>query len=76
MLSQHPLERRLQFAAIVLLIGLVVEILCLLGKGPIAFLLFSGLCSVLFLAGILLYLQMLLSASSHHAQRQRDDARL
>lgn len=75
MLSEHPLERRLQFAAIVLLIGLVVEILCLLGKGPIAFLLFSGLCVVLFLAGILLYLQMLLSASSHHAQRRQDDAR-
>lgn len=75
MLSEHPLERRLQFAAIVLLFGLVVEILCLLGKGPIAFLLFSGLCVVLFLAGILLYLQMLLSASSHQAQRRQDDAR-
>ena len=75
MLSANPLERRLQLAAVVLLIGLVVEVLCLLGHGPIAFLLFSGLCGVLFLAGILLYLQMLLSASSHHAQRRQDDAR-
>jgi Mn2+/Fe2+ NRAMP family transporter len=75
MLSANVAERRLQIAAIILLIGLVVEVLCLLGKGPIAFLLFSGVCVVLFLAGILLYLQMLMSASSHHTQ-QRDDTQL
>jgi|GEM_PF-1273061 uncharacterized membrane protein len=76
MLSANSLERRLQLAAIVLLIGLIVEVLCLLGRGPIAFLLFSGVCVLLFLAGILLYLQVLVSASSHHAERKQDDLRL
>jgi Mn2+/Fe2+ NRAMP family transporter len=76
MLSANLLERRLQISAVVLLIGLIVEVLCLFGKGPIAFLLFSGVCVALFLAGILLYLQMLVSASSHHTERQQDDARL
>ena len=40
-----------------------------------AFLVFSGVCVVLFLAGILLHLEMLVSASSHHTQRQQDDTR-
>ena len=55
MLSANLLERRLQVAAIALLTGLIVEVLCLLGKGPIAFLLFSGVYAALFAAGILLY---------------------
>ena len=75
MLSANVVEHRLQVAAMVLLAGLIVEVLCLLGKGPIAFLLFSGLCATLFLAGILLYLQMLVSASSHHTQPEQDDTR-
>jgi hypothetical protein len=76
MLSANLMERRLQMAAIVLVTGLVVEVFCLLGKGPIAFLLFSGVCVMLFLAGILLYLQVLVSASSHHTQPHRDDANI
>ena len=75
MLSANLVERRLQVAAMVLLTGLIVEVLFLLGKGPIAFLLFSGVCVVLFLAGILLYLQMLASASPHHTQPRQDDTR-
>ena len=75
MLSASPIERRLQVAAIVLLTGLIVEVLCLLGKGPIAFLLFCGVCATLFTAGILLYLQMLVSASSHNAQPEPDEKR-
>lgn len=76
MLSANLVERRLQVAAIVLLIGLLLEVLCLLGKGPLAFLLFCGACAVAFLAGILLYLQMLVSASSQPTARQQDDTRL
>jgi hypothetical protein len=56
MLSAAPLERRLQTAAIILLLGLLVEVLCLLGKGPMAFTMFAGFCVLLFVAGILLYL--------------------
>jgi hypothetical protein len=66
MLSANPLERRVQASALILLLGLVVEVLCLLGKGPIAFLLFAGLCATLFLVGILAYLHLLASSSIHH----------
>jgi hypothetical protein len=52
MLNLSPQERRLQKAAVVLLLGLLVEVFCLLGKGPLAFMLFAGLCVLLFLAGI------------------------
>jgi hypothetical protein len=65
MLSAAPLERKLQTAAIVLLLGLLVEVLCLLGKGPIAFMMFAGLCVLLFVAGILLYLHLLVTSASH-----------
>jgi hypothetical protein len=62
MLSTSHLERRLQLSGIILILGLVVESLCLLGHGPIAFMLFVGLSGVFFAAGILLYLYSLLSA--------------
>ena len=62
MLSTSPLDRKLQLSGIILILGLVVESLCLLGHGPIAFMLFVGLSGVFFAAGILLYLYSLLSA--------------
>ena len=71
MLSSQRVERRLQISGIFLLLGLLIEALCLVGKGPIAFMLFTGLSSVLFLAGIGLYLHMLVSAG--HSPR-RDDS--
>jgi hypothetical protein len=42
MLSTNPLDRRLQFSGIILILGLVVEAVCLLGHGPIAFIVFAG----------------------------------
>jgi hypothetical protein len=62
MLSTSPLERKLQLSGVILILGLVVESLCLLGRGPIAFMLFVGLGGVLFAVGILLYLYSLVSA--------------
>lgn len=59
MLNTSPLERKLQLSGIILILGLVVESLCLLGHGPIAFMLFVGLGGVLFAIGILLYLYSL-----------------
>ncbi len=59
MLSTSLLERKLQLSGIILILGLVVESLCLLGHGPIAFMLFVGLAGVLFAVGILLYLYSL-----------------
>ena len=64
MLSTSPLERKLQLSGIILILGLVVESLCLLGHGPIAFMLFVGLGGVLFAAGILVYLYSLVGANA------------
>jgi hypothetical protein len=59
MLSMSPLERKLQLSGIILILGLVVEGLCLLSHGPISFMLFVGLGGVLFAVGIFLYLYSL-----------------
>jgi hypothetical protein len=62
MFSTSPLDRKLQLSGIILICGLVVEALCLLGHGPIAFIIFAGLGGVLFAVGILLYLYSLVGA--------------
>jgi len=62
MLSKTPFDRKLQLSGILLILGLVVEAVCLLRHGPIAFIIFAGLGSVLFAVGILLYLYSLVSA--------------
>ncbi len=62
MLSVSSLERKLQLSGIVVILGLLVEGLCLLGHGPIAFMLFVGLGGGLFAVGILLYLYSLVGA--------------
>lgn len=65
MLSTNPFDRKLQLSGIVLILGLVVEALCLLlGHGPIAFMVFAGLGGALFAVGILLYLYSLVSAKA------------
>ena len=62
MLSTDPLERKLQLSGIILILGLVVEALCLLGRGPIAFIIFAGLGGLLFAGAIILYLYSLVGA--------------
>ncbi len=69
MLSTSPLERKLQLSGIILILGLVVESLCLLGHGPIAFMFFVGLGGVLFAAGILVYLYSLVGANVEHSKQ-------
>ena len=60
-----PLERKLQISGIILILGLVVEALCLLvGHHPIAFMVFASLSGALFAVGILLYLYSFLSAKA------------
>jgi hypothetical protein len=61
MLSASPFDRKLQLSGILLILGLVVESLCLLGSGPVAFMLFVVLGGVFCAAGILLYLYSLVS---------------
>ncbi len=61
MLSANALERRLQVAGVFLILGLLVEALCLVWKGPLAFLVFLGLGGILLSAGIVVYLFSLVS---------------
>ena len=61
MLSANPMERRLQFSGVLLILGLLVEALCLFWTRPIAFVLFLGLGGLLLALGILLYLLSLVS---------------
>jgi len=60
--STSPFDRKLQLSGILLILGLLVEALCLLGHGPIAFIIFACLGGILFAVGILLYLYSLVSA--------------
>ncbi len=68
MLSTSPRERQLQLSGIILILGLLAEGLCLLGHGPIAFMLFVGVGGILFAVGIFLYLYSLLSAGVAHSK--------
>ena len=54
MLRTNSLERKLQISGMILI--LVVEAVCLLGRGPIAFLVFIGLGGLAFLVAIVYYL--------------------
>jgi len=64
MLSGNTLERRLQLSGIVLILGLLVEAVALLGRGPLAFIVFVGLGGLLLLAGIAGYLLSLVGPGS------------
>jgi uncharacterized membrane protein len=68
MLSENILEKRLQIAGIVLILGLLAEGLCLLGRGPVAFLLFVGLAGLLLVVGILIFLLALVRAGHVKSQ--------
>ncbi len=63
MLSANPLERHLQFSGILLILGLLVEAVCLFWTRPLAFVLFLGVGGLLIGLGILLYLLSLVSRS-------------
>jgi hypothetical protein len=68
MLSEDFLERRLQIAGIVLILGLLTEGFCLIGRGPMAFLLFVGLAGLLLLVGIFIFLLALVRAGHSKSQ--------
>ena len=61
MLSTSPFDRKLQLSGILLILGLLVEALCLLGHGPIAFIVFAGVGGLLLAGGIILYLYSLVA---------------
>ncbi len=64
MLNAQPLERRLQFAGILLISGLLIEAFSVVWTRPVAFVVFVGLGGALFAAGILLYLYSLISVKA------------
>ena len=65
MLGANPLERRLQISGMLIILGLLVEALCLAWRGPLAFLVFLGLGGLLLFAGIVAYLYSLVSLPPH-----------
>ena len=61
MLSANPIEKRRQFAGICIVLGLVIEALCLLWSTPIAFVILVAIGGLLMFVGIVLYLYSLVS---------------
>jgi len=61
MLSVNQLERRRQVAGVFIVLGLVIEALCLLWSTPIAFVIFVAIGGLLMFVGIVLYLYSLVS---------------
>ena len=61
MLSANPMERRLQLSGILLILGLLVEALCLFWTRPLAFVLFLGVGGFLLGFGVLVFLFSLVS---------------
>lgn len=60
-MSANPIERRLQHSGILVILGLVVEVLCLLWTRPIAFVVFLGAGGFFLGLGVLLYLLSLIA---------------
>jgi hypothetical protein len=61
MLSPNPLEKRLQLAGFLVILGLLVEVSCLFWTRPLAFVLFVFVGVTLLGVGSLLYLYSVVS---------------
>jgi hypothetical protein len=59
MLSANQLEKRRQVAGILIVLGLVIEALCLIWATPIAFVIFVAIGGFLMFVGIVLFLYSL-----------------
>jgi hypothetical protein len=62
-----PMERRLRISGIMVIIGLLIEALCLAWSQPIAFVVLVCIGGALIGVGVLFFLYSLLSTSSHPA---------
>jgi hypothetical protein len=60
MLSVEQLEKRRQVSGVFIVLGLVVEALCLIWSTPIAFVIFVAIGGFLMFIGIVLYLYSLI----------------
>jgi hypothetical protein len=72
MLSTNAFDRKLQISGMILIVGLVVEGLCLLSGSPIGFILFVGVGGLLIAIGILYYLYSLASGGSSSVKWDAD----
>jgi hypothetical protein len=61
MLSVNQLEKGRQVAGVFMVLGLVIEALCLIWSTPIAFVIFVAIGGLLMFVGIVLYLYSLVS---------------
>jgi len=61
MISANQLEKRRQVAGVFLVLGLVIEALCLILSTPITFVIFVAIGGLLMFVGIVLYLYSLVS---------------
>ena len=61
MLNENQLEKRRQVAGVFIVLGLVIEALCLMWSTPIAFVIFVAIGGLLMFVGIVLYLYSLVS---------------
>ena len=62
--TANPIEKRLQIAATLIILGLLVETICLLWARPLAFLVFVGIGMILMFAGVVFYLISLVTVGS------------
>ena len=62
MLTSNTMERKLQLSGILLMIGLIVQALCLiLGRGAMDFMIFACLGGLLVVVGIIVFLVSLVA---------------
>jgi hypothetical protein len=61
--SEVAISRELRIAGTLLILGLLVAVISLLWKAPLAFLLFAGIGGLLIAAGVLMYLYSIVSPS-------------
>jgi hypothetical protein len=68
MAGANPIEKRLQIAATLIILGMLVEAVCLLWARPLAFLIFVGIGMLLMFAGIVFYLISLVTVGAGRSQ--------
>jgi hypothetical protein len=64
--SANSVEKRIRAAGIILIIGLVIEALCLLWGRPISFVIFVAVGGLFLFAGVVVFLFSLVSTPLAH----------
>ena len=67
MSSGESMSRRLRVSGVLMIVGLLVEALCLVWSRPIAFVVLVGVGGALIGVGVLVFLYSLVSGAAHTA---------